>query len=201
MFRILLLCVVCFFASNVFAASRCDSDAEAEMKSYANAIKQVQRLPEFLKWKKNQKYPVVFQSELDKKTLISEQCYWSVTVGSNEPDRLGYWQTFYVGIVKRDIKVADIMGGEPIALPEWRQQQTNAQVLPDDAASVADRHKACVHFSGEFNGDGSQRDKEINTTMKTLKCGKLEKDTKAIRKRYAKDKKVLDAFELALVAP
>jgi hypothetical protein len=204
MFRLLLICVLCLIVSNAYADLRCDGSPEADKKSYAKAIKHVQQLSEFKKWQKSQKYPVILQAAVDKKTLISDQCYWSVTVATNEPDRLGHWQTFYVGNNKRDIMVEDIAGGEPIALTDWRLQQMNlggSQVLPDDAAAVADRYKTCQHFAGEFNGDGSLRDKEINVTMKTLKCDKVENDAQAIRKRYAKNKKILETFERTLGEP
>jgi hypothetical protein len=204
MLKLRLTCVLFFLISNAHAVFACEGGAEADTKSYAKAIKQVQQLPEFKHWKKGQKYPVVFATAVDKKTTITGECYWSVTVATNEPDRLGHWQIFYVGTSKRNIKVEDITGGDPMPLAAWRQQQNSlsiVQVLPDDMASVADRFKTCEHFAGEFSGDGSQRDKEINVTMKTLKCDKVENDAQAIRKRYAKNNKMLDAFERALGAP
>ena len=56
--------------------------------------------------------------------------------------------------------------------------------IPADAQRVADRLGACTHFSGEFNGDGSERDREVNTTMTGLKCDTVEEDVSAIRNRY-----------------
>ena len=62
--------------------------------------------------------------------------------------------------------------------------------IPADAQRVADRLDACTHFSGEFNGDGSERDREVNTTMTGLKCDTVEEDVSAIRNRYPNNRAV-----------
>ena len=63
--------------------------------------------------------------------------------------------------------------------------------LPKDARSVAERFVACVHFSGEFSGDRSERDAEVNKTMRELRCASVEKDLERIRVKYRKNAVVL----------
>ena len=56
---------------------------------------------------------------------------------------------------------------------------------------------ACTHFSGEFNGDGSDRDKEVTATMTAMRCDLIERDVAAIREKYAGNKAVQDALAAA----
>lgn len=69
--------------------------------------------------------------------------------------------------------------------------------LPADARDVAERLAACVHFSGEFGGDGSERDREVADEMARLRCETVEADADAMRVRYARDREVLDALSAA----
>lgn len=46
--------------------------------------------------------------------------------------------------------------------------------LPADAARVLARLDACRYFPGEFNGDGSARDREVNARMDALGCAGVE---------------------------
>ena len=74
---------------------------------------------------------------------------------------------------------------------------THAERLPREVREFLERHESCVHFAGEFNGDGSARDREVNATMKNLRCDKVEKDAAALRRKYARHPdalKALDAF-------
>ena len=75
--------------------------------------------------------------------------------------------------------------------------ETGFPGLPADAARVADRLVACTHFSGEFNGDGSDRDKEVTATMTAMRCDLIERDVAAIREKYAGNKAVQDALAAA----
>ena len=67
--------------------------------------------------------------------------------------------------------------------------------LPRDASRVAGRSASCFHFSGEFNGDGSQRDKEVTATMRELRCDQLERDVLIIRKKYRHNQAVQTALD------
>jgi hypothetical protein len=69
-----------------------------------------------------------------------------------------------------------------------------AQELPPDAASVAARLEACLHFAGEFNGDRSERDREVTAAMDRLRCGVLKEDAAAIRQKYPANQAVQAAL-------
>ncbi|MCD9032333.1 hypothetical protein LDO32_11410 [Luteimonas sp. Y-2-2-4F] len=66
--------------------------------------------------------------------------------------------------------------------------------LPRDAREVAQRLAACVHLSGEFGGDGSERDREVAGEMTRLCCETVEADVAAVRLRYAGNPEVLEAL-------
>jgi hypothetical protein len=69
--------------------------------------------------------------------------------------------------------------------------------LPSDAQQVAERLAACSHFAGEFNGDGSDRDKEVASTMTDLRCDGIEQDVSTIRQKYADNRTVQEALDAA----
>lgn len=69
--------------------------------------------------------------------------------------------------------------------------------LPADAAEVVDRVAACFHFSGEFNGDQSERDKEVTRAMTELRCETIDQEASAIRRKYAGHQDVQDALAAA----
>lgn len=70
--------------------------------------------------------------------------------------------------------------------------------LPNEVRKLVERYESCMHFAGEFNGDGSSRDRELNATMVELRCDKVGTDTAALRVKYARHPdalKALDAIE------
>lgn len=69
--------------------------------------------------------------------------------------------------------------------------------LPGDARQVAERLAACSHFAGEFNGDGSDRDKEVASTMTDLRCDSIDRDVSTIRQKYADNRAVQEALDAA----
>jgi hypothetical protein len=69
--------------------------------------------------------------------------------------------------------------------------------LPRDARKVAERTVACNYFSGEFNGDGGDRDKQVTARLRTLKCDRVDRDLSAIRAKYRNNSKVLAALKEA----
>lgn len=69
--------------------------------------------------------------------------------------------------------------------------------LPADARQVVERLAGCSHFAGEFNGDRSQRDKDVSAAEVELRCETIDQDEAAIRKRYAGNKSVQDALVAA----
>ena len=88
----------------------------------------------------------------------------------------------------------------PPQLADASPNETKAEastVLPDDASKVIDRLTACIHFSGEINGDQSERDKAVASTMSELRCDTIEHEADAMRKKYADNKAVLDSLTAA----
>ena len=51
--------------------------------------------------------------------------------------------------------------------------QTIDALMPEDIVKHLQRVGECMHFAGEFSGDGSKEDKRITKTMNTLKCDKI----------------------------
>ncbi len=68
------------------------------------------------------------------------------------------------------------------------------QPLPKSVNVFIERYSACYHYAGEFNGDGSTRDAQLNRQMAKLRCDTIEKDTQQFRRKYAANKKIMTAF-------
>lgn len=66
--------------------------------------------------------------------------------------------------------------------------------MPVDVAAFAERVEMCEHFAGEFNGDQSEHDREVNATMTKLRCDALDADRASLRKKYRSDEKVRKAL-------
>ena len=69
--------------------------------------------------------------------------------------------------------------------------------LPNDAQQTAERLASCSHFSGELDGDGSDRDKEVFSIMAKLHCNTIDQDVIAIRQKYAGNRAVQEALDAA----
>lgn len=67
--------------------------------------------------------------------------------------------------------------------------------VPRDVRRLVERFESCVHFAGEFNGDGSVRDREVNATMTELRCDRVEQDAAALRVKYARHPRALKALD------
>jgi hypothetical protein len=104
-------------------AGACSERAEGS-RSWEDAVRQVERLTEVKGWRRyvSERPPakVVYLPAVDKQSLIAGQCYWSVTLYSDEGTHLHRWNTFYVGVGRKDILVNDYTGGEPLSLERWR---------------------------------------------------------------------------------
>jgi hypothetical protein len=88
--------------------------------------------------------------------------------------------------------------------PEQRSYSANENLLvtgfpglPSDARQVAERLGSCSHFAGEINGDGSDRDKEVFSTMAALHCDTVGQDVLAIRQKYTGNQAVQEALDAA----
>jgi hypothetical protein len=76
----------------------------------------------------------------------------------------------------------------------WENRLGN---LPPDAAAVIDRVDSCTHFSGEFNGDRSERDREVAAKLAELHCDTIEQEAANLRELYADRPDVLEALAMA----
>lgn len=66
--------------------------------------------------------------------------------------------------------------------------------LPADVTAFVERAEMCEHFAGEFNGDQSEHDREVNATMTKLRCDALDADRAGLRKKYRSSESVRDAL-------
>lgn len=66
--------------------------------------------------------------------------------------------------------------------------------LPVDVTAFVERVEMCDHFAGEFNGDQSEHDREVNATMTELRCNALDADRASLRKKYRADQNVREAL-------
>lgn len=74
------------------------------------------------------------------------------------------------------------------------QELARFGLLPRDVAAFIERRTSCNHFAGEFNGDRSARDRQVTRAMRDLRCGRLDADEAALRRRHARAPKVLQAL-------
>lgn len=69
----------------------------------------------------------------------------------------------------------------------------------DPVAAVEWRAVLCDHFSGEFGGDNSERDREVNARMDELRCGDaLIDDARALRTSHAGDPDTVAKLDFVL---
>jgi hypothetical protein len=68
--------------------------------------------------------------------------------------------------------------------------------LPPDASALVHRIVDCNHWGGEEPYDDARR-AEIDKAMNQLDCNGLSRDEASLRRRYAADRVVLDAFDKA----
>ena len=74
------------------------------------------------------------------------------------------------------------------------------QPLPKSVNVFIQRYSTCYHYAGEFNGDRSIRDAQLNRQMAKLRCDTIEKDMQQFRKKHATNKKIMAAL-IQLDAP
>ena len=66
--------------------------------------------------------------------------------------------------------------------------------MPVDVSTFVGHVEMCEHFAGEFNGDQSEHDREVNATMTKLRCDALDADRASLRKKYRSDERVREAL-------
>jgi hypothetical protein len=85
----------------------------------------------------------------------------------------------------------------PVAWLALQASAAASAALPPDAARLAARIEACVHFAGEVNGDRSARDREVARRMDALRCERVPRDVARMRRRYPRDAAVQRALDPA----
>lgn len=81
-----------------------------------------------------------------------------------------------------------------------REPPAAAAADPASVDAVLERGDMCLHLSGEFNGDQSERDRELNAQMMSLHCERITTDLNALKSRpmtpvqAARLRELLDAF-------
>ncbi|WP_460711540.1 hypothetical protein [Lysobacter terrae] len=63
--------------------------------------------------------------------------------------------------------------------------------LPRDAAKVAERSLACIHFGGELSGAGDERDRWVTEQLRKLRCDRVEKDLQLVKHKYRNEPEIL----------
>ena len=107
---------------SAIAAPTCNAVAE-HSASYRRASEVVRDLPEVQAWAHSHKFPVAYGEPVDKQVLVDGQCYWSVTVYANRPERLELWHVFYVSVPDLHVLIEDPVDGESIPLDTWRKKK------------------------------------------------------------------------------
>jgi hypothetical protein len=67
---------------------------------------------------------------------------------------------------------------------------------PADVATYMDRRAGCMHWAGEEPYDADRR-AQINGNLAKLKCGTIDADEVALRRKYASQPSALAAIDLA----
>ena len=62
--------------------------------------------------------------------------------------------------------------------------QTIDALMPKDILAFLPQFSSCLHFAGEFGGNRSERDREINRTMGQLKCHQIERKLTQLKKTH-----------------
>ncbi|GHD68492.1 hypothetical protein [Jeongeupia chitinilytica] len=78
----------------------------------------------------------------------------------------------------------------------WNDYDKVLKTLPVDAAKMLDRGVTCSHFTGELNGDDSQRDREVKQEMRKLKCDSVDGEVTVMKKKYKSNGAVQKAVRM-----
>ena len=75
--------------------------------------------------------------------------------------------------VLQELSMVNDMGDIVIMEAPIQFGQTIDALMPEDIVKHLQRIGECMHFAGEFSGNGSKEDKRITKTMNSLKCDKM----------------------------
>ena len=114
-------CVAAFALAIPVAVASAKACAPAELGTFENAQRQVQRIEEFKKWRASHAFPVAFSLDENTTSRIRSRCYWQVPVYADRPERFELWHVFYVSNRRSEILVMDV-NGQPETLDAWRKK-------------------------------------------------------------------------------
>lgn len=97
--------------------------------------------------------------------------------------------------------LAIVLSNDIYAQTENSNSLNNASVvistkkLPSDVQKIIKKAQHCYYLSGEFNGDGSERDKDINKLLMRNKCVDISKKLHTLKIKYKRQRDVLISLE------
>ena len=78
----------------------------------------------------------------------------------------------------------------PTAVDEWDALRTRVEKAPREVALFIERRAGCNHFLGEERYDRHRR-AQIEKALRELKCGRIARDERALRRTYRQEASVL----------
>jgi hypothetical protein len=81
-----------------------------------------------------------------------------------------------------------------VALGYNQEKASLPRGLPKGVLAFIDRRAACRYFSGELPDSPSQRQREVEATLKRLRCGSVYRDENILKNQYADKRDVLKAI-------
>ena len=69
--------------------------------------------------------------------------------------------------------------------------------LPNDVSRAVKRADICHHLAGEFGGDNSDRDKEVNAALKRNRCLGVNAELQRLAVKYKDQARVLARIKAA----
>ncbi len=69
--------------------------------------------------------------------------------------------------------------------------QNTTETDQNEIKLLVERAEACIHFSGEINGDQSDRDKEVMAKMNQLKCADIDQELLVAKHKYKNNPELL----------
>lgn len=59
--------------------------------------------------------------------------------------------------------------------------------MPREVSAAIERADLCMHFAGEINGDGSDRDKEVYEALRRYRCESIAATIGKLKRKYRKN--------------
>ena len=76
-----------------------------------------------------------------------------------------------------------------------RVTSSASAALPDTVRKLIERAELCEHFAGEFNGDRSRRDREINAILTKNKCDRIPSEIQSLKAKHKGDAEIVRSLQ------